>query len=421
MKLISIAAAVIVSASVLAESESGGKSIHPKGDTFPFLGYSGKAEEQARDGFTIFGPVYGGQDSQRRSLEEARSAGLPFVYAVGAPVNFHSNPQKLLEPERVAEIVAEQVSALADDDSICWWYVHPEELRHWRAKEMEYLQTVVETIRANDPRGRPIWMYEPNHRKADSLVKTGLWQDIIGKGSYVNLSGHKDSRIWVRYSIEQQLEAARLLEAKDGRPRTVLLMPELCADPQDEAEDVLIERWVRHDVYLGLMTGAEGVAIWSMWPRAGVRRTYSVWREAYNAVAREITGELGLGQVFLNGVACSEISFELLSGPSELELFTGSMNDLEAGNLTEAEKAGQTKVYPAVMIKALRHRGRIYVFACNSSPAEATEIEISGWEHGARLQALFPHGETSAGNDAISTNLGPQQVKAWIVHPPILE
>ena len=60
---------------------------------------------------------------------------------------------------------------------------------------MAYLRTMTDTIRALDPEKRPIWMYEPNYRDANSLLQTGRYQYIIGKGFYVNLAGFRDRRV----------------------------------------------------------------------------------------------------------------------------------------------------------------------------------------------------------------------------------
>lgn len=82
-----------------------------------------------------------------------------------------------------------------------------------------YLRIVSETIRAHDPRHRPVWMYDPNHRTREGLVATGRYLDIIGKGTYVNGAGYQDDRIWGRWSMEQETSACADLVALDGRVR----------------------------------------------------------------------------------------------------------------------------------------------------------------------------------------------------------
>ena len=44
------------------------------------------------------------------------------------------------------------------------WYTLPEELRSWRTTEMNYLNIVADEVKNYDPLGRPVSMYNPNHR-----------------------------------------------------------------------------------------------------------------------------------------------------------------------------------------------------------------------------------------------------------------
>ena len=69
--------------------------------------------------------------------------------------------------------------------------------------------------------------------------------------------GRKRDRALVRWSVEQEIEALKAAGRTDAIP---LVMPELCRDPEPN-EDTEIRAWVRHDVYLGLASGAKGVLI----------------------------------------------------------------------------------------------------------------------------------------------------------------
>ena len=112
---------------------------------------------------------------------------------------------------------------------VAWWAIRPEELRWWRKDEMQYLAIVCETIRDNDPRDRPIYMYNPNHRDAKSLIPIAEHVDVLAKGCYVNHVGRKRDRAWVRWSVEQEIEALKAAGRPDAIP---LVMPELCRDPE---------------------------------------------------------------------------------------------------------------------------------------------------------------------------------------------
>ena len=239
---------------------------------------------------------------------------------------------------------------------------------------MAYMKIATEAIRAADPLRRPIWMYEPNGRDAESLRKTGRFQDIIGKGVYVNLAGYQDHRIWVRWSMEQQTKAIAALAEEEGeetsRRRVPLVLPELCRDPEDPALDHLIPRWARHDVYLGLMCGGKGVAVWSLFRRREVNRTWPLWYNAYSRAATELTGPLDLGQVFLFGKKSNRFPVSITSGPKEVELTKGAKKSLEAATTSEAEKEKKRIVYPSLCVSEYEYGGATYLFLCHSSSSE---------------------------------------------------
>ena len=95
-------------------------------------------------------------------------------------------------------------------------------------------------------------------------------------GTCVNLAGRQNERIWMKWSVEREVQAIEALKEEDDRERIALVLPELCADPADPKDDHKIPSWVRHDVYLGLMSGGKGVAIWSLFRRTGVNRTWPI-------------------------------------------------------------------------------------------------------------------------------------------------
>jgi len=303
---------------------------------------------------------------------------------------------------------------VADRKSICWWYLGPEEIRYWYRNEMAYLKAATEAIRAADPLQRPIWMYEPNFRSAASLVKTGQYLDVIGKGAYVNLAGYQDNRIWVRWSVEQEVAAiAKLAEANDSRTRIPLIMPELCRDPADPARDHLIPRWVRHDVYLGLMSGAKGVAIWSLFRRADVRRTWQIWYDAYGHVATDLTGPLQLGQVFLFGKPANQFPVRTVAGPKEVELTKSASKKLEVGTTSDSEKQKERVMYPSMSVSEYQYNGATFLFLCNSSSSGRVTYQAPvANDRFAVVDLLARRGYTHK-NDRLYGWLEPLEVKCY--------
>ena len=180
---------------------------------------------------------------------------------VGSHIKFvDKSPARTLNEPALRREIQQQLQPLTGHKEIAWWAINPEELRPWKADEMQYLTIVCDTIRRSDARHRPIFLYNPNHRNAATLVPIARQVDVLGKGCYDNSVGHKRERIWVRWSVEQEVRAL----AEAGRPNVIpLLMPELCKDPAP-SEDREIRSWVRHDIYLGMASSAKGVLIWSL-------------------------------------------------------------------------------------------------------------------------------------------------------------
>jgi hypothetical protein len=402
--------------------------VYPQGRIFPFMGFSGNPSREATNGFTVAGPGYGLQAHQSGLLARAKEGKMPFVYGVGLDGLFVNNTLKY-EDQTLRTEIARQVRKAMNDPAVAWWYLRPEELRMWRRDERNYLRLVYETVHATDPQQRPVWMYDPNHRNETNLMATGEFLDIIGKGSYVNLMGFQNDRVWVRWSIDQETGAAAKLEAKDGRRRMPLLVAQLSEDPPNPADDDLIPAWVRHDVYLGLMANARGVAIWSLFRRNSVQRTYDRWYNAYAQVARELTGPLDLGQVFLFAEPRADLRVNQTEGPREAMLRTGARNKTEsntttavekagtgARNKTESntttavEKAGATPHYPALMVRELAYGSNRYLFLCNSSTNRIGAV-VEGIPRNATLKVLFGGESSRLRGDSVAVAVGPWGVQ----------
>ena len=132
--------------------------LFPRGSLFPCAAYSvgsGPVLQANADllryrpsGFNLLGPQYG---PNQTVLQETKTYGLRGIYTVGADVDFLK--EKGL-PKPVDELAAEvnaQVSKVAADRTIAWWYLAQEELRTWRRDEMLYLEKITEAIRKADP------------------------------------------------------------------------------------------------------------------------------------------------------------------------------------------------------------------------------------------------------------------------------
>jgi hypothetical protein len=377
--------------------------IFPHGRTMAFMGYSGDPARDLAAGFTVAGPVYG---DQLPYLEKCAAQGWPVVAHVGPRVTFKDgDPAKYRpDPHALRAEVARQMADLVSRKNIVWWAIHPEELRPWRADEMLYLETVAAAIRENDPLKRPVFLYNPNHRDAASLTPIARHVDVVGKGAYVNSSGKKRDRAWVRWGIEQELGA---IQAAGRKGSIALLMPELCQDPEP-GEEKEIPAWVRHDIYLGMASGAQGVNIWSLFKRREVKKTWQIWYDAYSACAKELQGPRGLAQVFLFGKRRSDFIITSSSAAGSIEL-GGSMEPETSSPQESAKRQVPAPIWTSAEIAYENSR---YVFLINSANISAS-FTLSAWPAGSVAEDAFS-GEAQAlpAGEGLSLSLPAYGVKA---------
>lgn len=355
--------------------------IYPQGRKLAYMGYSGEPARDLTNGFTVAGPVYG---NELPYILRCVSNGWPVVAQIGLPIKFTAAKSNAIVPEKAAleRVIQERVQALVAFTNITWWAVTPEELRPWAAKEMNYLETVCTTIRRADPLHRPIYLYNPNHRDAHTLAPIARQVDIVAKGTYVNSVGRERERAWVRWSVEQEIAAIRAA----GRPGAIpLLNPELCKDPEP-AEDGKIRTWVRHDIYLGLASGAKGVLIWSLFQRSEVRRTWQLWYDAYAECGRELNGPRGLAQVFLFGSPRSDLKIHQLDGEATVLLTLGGR--VEAGTTSEQERSTRSIQVPAWTSAEFAYGDSRWLFLINSANSPS-RFEITGWPSGSLSRDAF--------------------------------
>ncbi|MBP1583980.1 MAG: hypothetical protein J6866_08495 [Victivallales bacterium] len=293
--------------------------IYPCGQQMLFSGYSPLPRHYDRlkeGGFNTLGPIY--HRGFDEFLQNCEKLGLHCLYSIAPRLSAEQptayTKQQIDAPdfdfENLRRQVTEIVSAKASSDKIAAWNIQPEEMRFWMKNEMRYLEVMAQAIHDADPKHRPVFMYTPGHRDGSSLVKElSNGGDFIAQGCYVNYSGNKHQRIRVKWVMEQ----ASFAKSQINRPLTTLLLPEMFGKVPDE-EKGLIPSWVRHDVYCGLANGAQGVLVYSLFPRAGL--DFEAYLEPYLRCARELAD--GLGAVFLFGERRDDLSATLVSGPREV-------------------------------------------------------------------------------------------------------
>lgn len=346
--------------------------LYPAGKMFPFSFFSlgGGPKDTARPeeeiqalftrykeaGFQMFGPQY---ELNERMLKDAEQHQLKAVYTIKYDVDFHGKEPVVIDSEAVHADLTQQVKAVADNSSIALWYLQPEELRPWRKNEMQFLEAASKAIHEADPKKRPIWIYDPAHAGAKRLASIAPWVDYLGKGTYTNYASKRDQRIWVRWSIEQELEAIK--ETKSNA--IPLLVPEMYHDSRHPAltpEDIaLIPQWVAHDNWLGLVSGAKGIVVFSLRQRPSLPP--EAWEEYFKAYAElggHLLGENALAEVLLFGEVREDMPVDITDGPTEVELVINE----------------NTLTYPSVSHRAIAYGADRYLFLVNSANEPVTVV-----------------------------------------------
>jgi hypothetical protein len=396
--------------------------VYPQGRIFPFSFYSapcGSTDDKGKPltreerdaamrqftdaGVTMIGPQYELND---QVVADARRHKVKAVYTVDGKIDGRTLDQKYFrelaeagkspDTEKLRRIVLEIVKREAENQEIAWWDINPEEMRFWKKNEMLCLKTISGAIREADPLKRPVFMYEPGHLDAKALSKTAVFQDLCVKGMYTNYSGHKDSRVWCRWSAEQETEAVKISGRKDIVP---IALAEMFEQPA-EADIPMIDKWVRHDVYSALAAGAKGVMVFSARIRPGftAREKYI---GAYLNVCRELNGPLKLGEIFLFGEKKNDITAAVAEGPEKIEF----------------ENAGQPLTLPSVSMACFARDNARWIFIVNSS-GERVSAAIGGLPYGSGItvQDIFVAGRRfTAPEGSFIADMEPLDVKAFKV------
>ena len=397
------------------------------GDTQGEEGWESLPEEErqramrrvAGDGFTLFGPQY---ELKGRVLEDAAAHGVEAIHTISP--GWKKDELKKMTPEEIETTIRELVQKALNHkhaDRIAWWYLQPEELRYWRAHEIRYLEVAARVIRESDPQRRPVWMYDPGHRDARGLARTARHLDIVGKGMYTNYSGQVHERVWCRWTIEQERKAIETVRGEEGQAaarRVPIAVPEMFQHPgkfvdayikDEQAAIAAVARWARHDAYAALVAGAEGIVIFSLRRRERgelqlTGELHDAYYQAYAKVARELTGELGLGEVFLFGERREDVRVQVVEGPTTLTLEYRNNEPVD---------------YPTVGHAAIAVDRDRYIVLVNSSE-NAVSAVVSELPYGADIPVhdLFSGRTFPLGEGEIEVNLEPLGVRAFRIEAP---
>ena len=387
---------------LLAQNSQTLAKLYPSGSIFCFTFYSTKNTDSLhslQNGATAIGPYYNNQEDD---LARAVALNTHFIYKVNLPsmaganaASFDDGSFVWPDDQTIINEATAAVNAVKDNPHIAFWDIVPEELRHWKPKEVHYLNLVASAIRAADPNDRPVYMYEPNHRNANDLMRTLPFQDLCAKGMYVNTVNNGafiHNRVFARWSMEQELEAIAAANPS-ATPWIVLWM----AGDAPIEDFHLIDDWCRHDAYMGLIMGGKGIQIWSGFRgRTGFSNShFDAYLDGYLSVANDLNGPLNLAPVFLFGQKQNDVVMNITSGPDRLQL----------------DYDNQTFFYPPLTYLNTIHNDTEYLFVVNSAETAVTAT-FSGLPESARKD-LFAGGTLATPGGTFSEELPALTVKGY--------
>ena len=389
--------------------------IFPQGRTMHIGGYSPghmpqkqlggivPLELAQKSGFTVAGPYYGAFAGSRATVERAAELGMHVAAQLQVPpvLRFAKGEDPLaLRGARMAALPEAELRAWVRSDmdnfltnpvlerAVSCWAIAPEELRHWRKPELDYEQSFLRAVKDFDPRGRPAFMYEPNNRDAQGLLKTGPGQGFVLEGSYVHSYGWDVRRsLRINWAMDQITGAA----ARDGRvvvPGLQLSqdMPgftakDLEADPSARAR---LRRLLRHDVYLAIARGAQGFQVWSLHPSRPAMTTYLDLVRGYGEAFRELTmPPMALQEAILFGERRSDVTLEVARGPASIAA-PPKEGTLEAVEGTIDVRPDR---WPSVRLANLAFgTGRVLILV--NSAADPVQARLGGLPADARVDIL---------------------------------
>jgi hypothetical protein len=352
--------------------------------------------------FTAAGPYYnadgkptGNGAAYYARVREAVTHGLSYVAHVAKHPAVVDNVTDEIRPASMSAIPEQDVRShvravvdytLRDADAnaaVTAWYILPEELRPWKTGEMDYLRIVADELHRYDPLRRPVTMYNPNHRSAAELstvVATGLDWTLMGVYAADVPFAARGAR--VAEGIDRILTAAAATSTKpvvafqlsQDFPAAELQTLQAALGGVSQAD--AIRQVIRHDVYQGLVRGAEGVQVWSGCDCRPNLSTFADQLAAYATVSSDLNGTPNLSSVLLGGQRRDDFHATVLSGP-------------------------QTVTFEMTTIPTLAWTDRVtadgrYLLLVNSA-ASAVTAEVTGLPAGAAsITSLFDAGHVPA-------------------------
>ena len=225
----------------LADPKLPADKLYPKGQLFPFSGYSPASVKGFKNlGFTAAGPTYGkGKDKLALKAQSEGIASIWQLAAVYDGVTLNSKEQLAkaakaagkngIDWQKMDACVQKAVkdAIRTGNNNIGWWALAVEEVRWWNKNELKYLEVAYNAVKKADPEKRPMFVYMPGHYGSEGMRKYMPYMDMLAQGYYPNFGDRAGYRYWCE-------NVQRTIKGFPGR--FMVAVTEMYRDPKVEED-----------------------------------------------------------------------------------------------------------------------------------------------------------------------------------------
>ncbi|CAK0767532.1 hypothetical protein CCP3SC1AL1_410010 [Gammaproteobacteria bacterium] len=358
----------------------------------PSINVPGKTnlERLVEGGFTVAGPYYGWDPAKHLvTLKAASKLGLRLAIQLTEPpsirkqsIDVRDRPALMrnLSDAEVRQYFRDWMSTFLNNPEIepyiSSWAAGPEELHPSNREEVHFLEVLADAVHSIDSKRRPIFEYQPNSRTSVGLEKISASLDFIFMGAYTSAIGWSETRgARINWAMEQILGASRT----SGQVPMVGLrlskdLPGFGADDLRAHGELSgrLHALLRHDTWLALARGAKAIQVWSMWEKRPNLSTHREQFDAYASVALELTGKDDLQTPLLFGDKRTDLSVEILSGPTRIRAHAEDLGDTD-----ESYKGMSDGSWSSITLGNFSLRGSRVLVVVNSA-SEPVQAAIVG-------------------------------------------
>jgi len=349
--------------------------------------------ELAQEGFTHVGPWY--MEDRWTSGAAAAQNGLCTVFPVGLSIE---PEEAMADLPRAVEAIRSDMQRVLDDSSlnatVSAWSMLPEEMNVYRNGHEELLIELANTIKANDPLGRPVYMYLQSNADPHQFEVNAVHTEILGQGNYLSTNGLADQRVHLKSSILRSIKA-REVTGQDQDTVMPVVEHRIHSGTLADGQSQHIETWVRHDLMTTFALGTDGFIAFSGFPPKQGIDDFARYNDAYTQVMAEIEAT-SLAEFYYRGIHRPEITGKVVSGPATLSMEV----------LYNADPGEEVETHNTVSVRGWGIGPILEVVVVNHAN-EAVTVEIDGIQSSLKWYNALTGAEIESDGNTATLELGP--------------